>query len=126
MSADVITLFPDATVQPLVPRPFGQRKPGYLAGGFAEVLERPEDREEIDRVKNAARAARDAMSAKPTVSRDEVVALSELLDEAAHRASVIARKSGRTAFQLVAQDAESLSERLVHLAAEVGVCDGQA
>lgn len=54
------------------------------------------------------------------IDTGEVVALSEALDDAARSARGLMHKSGRAAFCLVAQDLESLSERLVILAAELG------
>lgn len=54
------------------------------------------------------------------IDTGEIVALSEALDDAASSARGMMLKCGRAALGIVAQDLESLSERLVVLAAELG------
>lgn len=62
-------------------REFGQRKVGFLAGGFAEVLdtargrEQPSDREQQDRIKRLAREARNALDGGKHVDPSLIVAL---------------------------------------------------
>ena len=58
---------------------------------------------------------------KPTVS--DLIALTDALDTIALRARNFGYAHNKAAFLVVAQDVESLSERLVHLAAEHGAME---
>jgi hypothetical protein len=109
---NVIPLRPraDAPVQPIVHSLPPLRDAVFMAGMDAAA---DDDRRRV----NFERIARDVRAAK--ASADEVVQLSDILDKVAQRARELARLSGRSALQIVAQDAESLSERLVHIAADL-------
>jgi hypothetical protein len=92
---------------------------------------RPDTAGQVIRITAGVKAALDACreadaraamqrerNAKP-IDLGEVIALSDMLDEIAKSARILGLSSGRAGWQIVAQDAESLSERIVHLAAEI-------
>ncbi len=116
-----------SNVAPIRPH-FGLRKPGlaHLAGldqALDVALGRPEDREEQNRVKEESRvtrAARKAGEARQGIDPEEVMHVSDLMDEVAGKLREFTRKNSRANVSAIARDAETLSERLVQLAAEFG------
>ena len=90
---------------------FGERRPSFadlatLAGSFGDAFDV---------------ALGKSGKQKPTVA--DLIALTDALDTIALRARNFGYAHNKAAFLVVAQDAESLSERLVHLAAEHGAME---
>lgn len=103
MTADVIPLpvpfrphliAGDPSPENVSPREhFGQRRVGFLAGGFAHVPERPSDREQQDRIKRLAREARNALDGGKHVDPSLIVSLAARISGVASHLEQLANEA---------------------------------